>query len=172
MASSTRPVALVTGASSGIGAELARELAKDGHDVVLVARRRETMQALAETLQAEGATVTVIPADLAKAGAGAALVQDLAARGIAIDVLINAAGFGDSGRFDRADPEKIAAMLQVNVVALTELTRFVLPQMVARQRGKVMLVASTAAFQPGPEMAVYYASKAYERSITRAKPTC
>ena len=168
MVSSTRPVALVTGASSGIGAELARELAKDGHDVVLVARRREAMQALAETMQAEGAAVTVIAADLAKAGAVAALVQDLAARGIAIDVLINAAGLGDSGRFDRADPEKIAAMLQVNIVALTELTRLLLPQMVARRRGKVMLVASTAAFQPGPEMAVYYASKAYVLSFGRA----
>src|SRR5271157_1069211 len=101
MVSSTRPVALVTGASSGIGAELARELAKDGPDVVLLARRREAMQALAETLQAEGAAFTVIAADLAKAGAVAALVQDLAARSIAIDVLINAAGLGDSVRFDR-----------------------------------------------------------------------
>jgi short-subunit dehydrogenase len=85
-----------------------------------------------------------------------------------LDVLINAAGLGDSGRFDRAEPEKIAAMLHVNVVALTELTRLVLPQMVARRRGKVMLVASTAAFQPGPEMAVYYASKAYVLSLGRA----
>lgn len=147
-ASSRRPVALVTGASSGIGAELAREAAKDGHDVVLVARRRDAMQTLAEKLEGEGATVTVIPADLGEAGAAAALAQELAVRGIELDVLINAAGLGDSGRFDRAAPETIAAMLQVNVVALTELTRLVLPQMVARQRGKIMLVASTAAFQP------------------------
>ncbi len=168
MASSPRPIALVTGASSGIGAELARELAKDGHDVVLVARRREAMQALAETLKAEGAAVTVLPADLGKAGAAAALAQDLAARGIALDVLINAAGLGDNGRFDRAEPDKIAAMLQVNIVALTELTRLVLPQMLAQRRGKIMLVASTAAFQPGPEMAVYYASKAYVLSLGRA----
>lgn len=168
MASSTRPLALVTGASSGIGAELARELAKDGHDLVLVARRREAMQALAETLKAEGAAITVMAADLAKPGAAAALAQDLAARGMAIDVLINAAGLGDSSRFDRADAEKIAAMLQVNVVALTELTRLVLPQMLARRRGRIMLLASTAAFQPGPEMAVYYASKAYVLSFGRA----
>ena len=168
MASSTRPIALVTGASSGIGAELARELAKDGHDLVLVARRREAMQALAETLKAERAAVTIIPADLGKAGAAAALVQELAARGMTIDVLINAAGLGDSSRFDRADPEKIAAMLQVNIVALTELTRLVLPQMLARRRGRIMLLASTAAFQPGPEMAVYYASKAYVLSFGRA----
>ena len=168
MVSATRPIALVTGASSGIGAELARELAKDGHDLVLVARRREAMQALAETLKAEGVAITIIAADLGKAGAAAALTQELAARGIALDVLINAAGLGDSGRFDGAEPEKIAAMLQVNVVALTELTRLLLPQMLARQRGKVMLVASTAAFQPGPEMAVYYASKAYVLSLGRA----
>ncbi len=168
MVSSTRPIALVTGASSGIGAELARELAKDGHDLVLVARRREAMEALAETLKAEGAAATIIAADLGEAGAAAALAQELAARGIALDVLINAAGLGDSGQFDRADPQKIAAMLQVNVVALTELTQLLLPQMVARRRGKVMLVASTAAFQPGPEMAVYYASKAYVLSLGRA----
>src|SRR5208282_114952 len=158
-----------TGASSGIGAELARELAKDGHDLVLVARRREAMEALAEKLKADGAAVTIIAADLAKAGAAAALAQELAARGVVLDVLINAAGLGDSGRFDRADPEKIAAMLHVNVVALTELTRLVLPQMVARRRGKVMLVASTAAFQPGPEMAVYYASKAEPRPGDRLR---
>ena len=102
-----------------------------------------------------------IAADLGKAGAAAALAQDLALRGIALDMLINAAGLGDGGRFDRADPEKIAVILQVNIVALTELTRLILPQMVARGRGKILLVASTAAFQPGPGMAVYYASKAY-----------
>ncbi len=168
MVFATRPIALVTGASSGIGAELAREAAKDGHDLVLVARRREAMEALAEKLKADGAAVTIIAADLAKAGAAAALAQELAARGVVLDVLINAAGLGDSGRFDRAEPEKIAAMLHVNVVALTELTRLVLLQMVARRRGKVMLVASTAAFQPGPEMAVYYASKAYVLSLGRA----
>jgi len=134
---------------------------------VLVARRREATQALAETLKAAGAVVTIIPADLSKAGAAAAVVQDLNARGIALDALINAAGLGDSGRCDRADPEKIAAMLQVNVVALTELTRLVLPQMVARRRGKVMLVAATTALQPGSEMAVYYASKACVLSFGR-----
>lgn len=163
-----RPIALVTGASSGIGAALARELAKDGHDLVLVARRREPMQALADALEATGAAATIITSDLATAGAAAALTQEIEARGIALDVLIAAAGFGDSGRFDRLDPGRIAAMLQVNVVGLTELTRLVLPQMVARRRGRVMLVASTAAFQPGPQMAVYYASKAYVLSLGQA----
>ena len=149
-----RPIALVTGASSGIGADLAREAARDGHDLVLVARRREAMETLAAELKTTGAAATIIPADLNKPGAAAALMQDVDARGIVLDVLINAAGFGDNERFDRADSAKLAAMLQVNVVALTELTRLVLPGMVARRRGRVMLVASTAAYVPGPRMAV------------------
>jgi uncharacterized protein len=165
---SARPVALVTGASSGIGAALAREAAKHGYDLVLVARRREPMQALATELNAGGADVTVIAADLGQAGAAAALVKILEQRGIVVDLLINNAGLGDNGRFDRADPQRIASMLQVNIVALTELTRLVLPTMVARRRGKIMLVASTAAFQPGPGMAVYYASKSYVLSFGQA----
>jgi short-subunit dehydrogenase len=163
-----RPIALVTGASSGIGAALVRELARDGHDLVLVARRREPMQALADEIEAIGAATTIITSDLATAGAAAALMQEIEARGIALDVLIAAAGFGDSGRFDRLGPDRIAAMLQVNIVALTELTRLVVPAMVARRRGRVMLVASTAAFQPGPRMAVYYASKAYVLRLGQA----
>ena len=89
-------------------------------------------------------------------------------RGLVIDTLINNAGVGDTGRFDQADPEKISSMLLVNIVALTELTRLILPKMVARRRGKIMLLASTAAFQPGPEMAVYYATKSYVLSFGRA----
>jgi short-subunit dehydrogenase len=165
---SARPTALVTGASSGIGAELAREAARDGHDLVLVARRREPMQALAAELNATGAEITVISADLGKPGGAASLMQVVESRGLAIDMLINNAGLGDSGRFDHADPGKVAAMLNVNVVALTELTRLVLPGMVARRRGRIMLVASTAAFVPGPGMAVYYASKAYVLSFGEA----
>jgi uncharacterized protein len=168
MAESTRPVALVTGASSGIGAALAREAAKDGHDVVLVARRREPMEALAAELKTAGAEVTVVAADLAKAGAADALMKTVDERGLVVDTLINNAGLGDMGRFDQSDPEKISAMLQVNVVALTELTRLLLPKMVARRRGRIMLVASTAAFQPGPGMAVYYATKSYVLSLGRA----
>jgi hypothetical protein len=95
-------------------------------------------------------------------------MENVAERGLAIDTLINNAGLGDTGRFDQEDPERILSMLQVNVVALTELTRLVLPQMVARKRGKVMLLASTAAFQPGPGMAVYYATKSYILSFGRA----
>lgn len=168
MAGSTRPVALVTGASAGIGAALAREAANDGHDLVLVARRRGSMEALAAEFESTGAEVTVIPADLGTAGAAAALMETIEQRGLSIDTLINNAGVGDAGRFDQEPPERILSMLQVNVVALTELTRLVLPQMVARKRGRVMLLGSTAAFQPGPGMAVYYATKSYVLSFGRA----
>jgi len=163
---STRPLALVTGASSGIGANLARELAKDGYDLILSARRVAPMQALAEELV--GANTTIIASDLSQTGAAAALVRDIETRGLAVDVLINAAGFGAHGRFDQSDPLRVSEMLQVNVMALTELTRMMLPPMVARGKGKVMLVASTAAFQPGPQMAVYCASKTYVLSFGEA----
>lgn len=168
MQGNARPLALVTGASSGIGANLARELAKDGHDLILVARRIEPMRALAAELKADGANSTIIAADLSRPGAAAALAQDIKTRGLAVDVLINAAGLGASGRFDESDPVRVGEMLQLNVVALTELTRLLLPDMVAKRRGKVMLVASTAAFQPGPQMAVYCASKAYVLSFGEA----
>jgi short-subunit dehydrogenase len=96
------------------------------------------------------------------------LMKIVEERGLVIDTLINNAGFGDTGRFDQEDTERIFSMLQVNVVALTELTRFLLPQMVARKRGKVMLLASSASFLPGPGMAVYYATKSYVLSFGRA----
>jgi short-subunit dehydrogenase len=159
----------VTGASSGIGAELAREVAKDGHDLVLVPRRPEPMQGLAAELHAAGTEITVISTDLGKPGGAAELMKIIDGRGIVIDVLINNAGVGDAGRFDQEDPAKIAAMLQVNIVALTEPTRLVLPKMVARGRARIMLLSSTAGFQPGPGMAVYYATKAYVRSRQRQR---
>jgi short-subunit dehydrogenase len=168
MKSNARPLALVTGSSSGIGANLARELAKDGHDLVLSARRVEPMQVLAEELKAVGANSTIIAADLSTSGAAAALVRDIETRALTVDVLINAAGLGANGRFDQSDPLRVSEMLQVNVVALTELTRMLLPPMVARGKGKVMLLASTAGFQPGPQMAVYCASKAYVLSFGEA----
>jgi len=168
MTSVRRPLALVTGASSGIGADLARELARDGHDLVLAARRVEPMQALAQELAVHGAGSTVLAADLAQPGAAARLANEIAGRGLTVDVLINNAGLGANGRFDESEPARNAEMLQVNVVALTELTRLLLPGMVARRRGRVMLVASTAGFQPGPQMAVYCASKAYVLSLGEA----
>ena len=163
-----RPCALVTGASSGIGAALARELARDGHDLVLAARSLSPMESLAAELRALGATATVIAADLAQPGAAAALVADIAGRGIELDVLVNNAGLGAFGRFERVDPARDGEMIQVNIVALTELTRAVLPAMQGRRRGKIMLVASTASFLPCPNMAVYAATKAYVRSFGEA----
>jgi len=163
-----RPLALVTGASAGIGAELARELAGHGHDLVLTARRVAPMQALADELGRTGAEATVIACDLSRPGAALALAEDLAGRGLEIDVLINNAGLGAAGRFARMDPGRLGEMLQVNVVALTELTRLLLPGMVDRGYGRILLVASVAGFQPGPHMAAYFASKAYVLSLGEA----
>jgi len=168
MNTSNRPVALVTGASSGIGAALARELANHGHDLMLSARSVAPMEALAVELRGLAAAVSVIPADLAQPGASAALVADLAARGIEIEVLVNNAGLGAMGGFARIDAGRNAEMLQVNIVALTELTQALLPAMLARGRGRIMLVASTASFIPCPNMAVYGATKAYVRSFGEA----
>ncbi len=163
-----RNLALVTGASSGIGAELARELVRHGHDVVLTARRAPELEALAAELRAAGAVATVVPKDLGVPGAARELALELDARGLQVDVLINNAGFGDVGAFVREDPDRIDAMLQLNVVALTALTRALLPGMVARGHGRVMLVSSTAGFLPGPNMAAYCASKAYVLSLGEA----
>ena len=164
-----RPLALVTGASAGIGADLARELARDGYDLVLVARHEAPMHTLAEELAAHGACTTVIAANLGVSDAASRLVADLERRGLAaLDVLVNNAGFGDYASFQRAEPTRLSEMLQVNIVALTELTRDFLPGMVARRRGRVLLVGATAGFFPGPGAAVYHATKAYVLSLGEA----
>jgi len=168
MESSKRPIALVTGASSGIGAALARELARHGHDLVLSARRLAPMEALADELHGRGAAATAIARDLSVPGGAAALVAELEARGIAVDMLVNNAGLGAFGRFDRSDPQRIGQMLNVNIGALTELTHALLPGMLARRRGQIVLVASTVSFLPVPGMAVYAATKAYVRSFGEA----
>jgi hypothetical protein len=161
MTAANRPLALVTGASGGIGADLARELARDGHDLILAARSVEPMHALAEEIKGNGATCTVLAADLSQPEAAAGLAAEIESRGLAIDVLINNAGLGANGPFDDSDLTRIREMVLVNVLALTELTRLLLPGMVSRRRGRIMLVGSTAGFQPGPHMAVYCATKAY-----------
>jgi short-subunit dehydrogenase len=168
MTSTRRQLALVTGASSGIGGDLARELARDGHDLVLSARTVAPMETLAAELKTHGANSTVIAGDLSRPGAAAELASEIESRDLAIDVLVNNAGLGAIGRIDQIDPQRIGEMLHVNVVALTQLTRLLLPGMIARRHGKVLLVASTASFQPGPRMAVYFATKAYVLSLGEA----
>jgi short-subunit dehydrogenase len=162
-----RPLALVTGASSGIGRELARILAREGHDLVLVARREAELTELAdEVASSYGASARVVPVDLAESDAASQVVKAIGETDV--DVLVNNAGFGGHGRFTETGREHELRMLAVNVVCLTDLTKLLLPGMVARGRGRVLNVASTAAFQPGPFMAVYYASKAYVLSLSQA----
>src|ERR1043165_4656728 len=161
-----KETALITGASSGIGLDLARLFAKDGRAVVLVARSGGKLRELAAELERDcGVKAHVIALDLAQPHAAQALVQRLP---VAIDVLVNNAGFGVTGAFVETDLAKELEMIQVNIVALTEPTKLLLPPMVARRRGRVLNVASTAAFQPGPLMAVYYATKAYVLSFSEA----
>ena len=158
----TRETVLITGASAGLGVEFARLFAADGSDLVLVARREDRLRALADELTARhGITAKTLAADLAAPGAASALAERLAAEGLEIDVLVNNAGFGARGPIAEIDADRQAAMVRLNVGALTELTRALLPGMLARGRGGVLNVASMAAFQAGPYMAVYYATKAY-----------
>lgn len=165
----TKQTALVTGASSGIGAVFARELARRGAGVVLVARRADRLAALAaELTAAHGVTATPVAADLVKPGAARALADDLALREITVDVLVNNAGFGTHGRFTDQDPARLTDSITLNVTALVELTRIFLPAMVERDRGAVVNVASTAGFQPLPYFAVYGATKAFVLSFTEA----
>jgi hypothetical protein len=157
-------VTLVTGASSGIGELLAREAARRGHALALTARRGDRLQALADELG--GAEVIV--ADLADPAAPAGIAAALTAHGLSVDVLINNAGLGQRGQVATIPLERQLAQVDVNVRALTELTVRLLPAMIARRRGGILNVASTAAFQPGPNMAVYYATKAYVLSFSEA----
>jgi short-subunit dehydrogenase len=163
------PTALVTGASSGIGLELASLAARDRHDVVLVARRRDRLESIGRGLTEEyGVRATILAQDLADPSAPEALAREISERGIAVDVLVNNAGFGLWGFFAETTLARSLEMIQVNVAALTALTRLFLPGMIARRSGRILNVASTAAFQPGPLMAVYYATKAYVLSFSEA----
>lgn len=160
--------ALITGASSGIGLELAHLFAFDGYRLVLVARNRAALRSIANELQARySAEVWISPKDLAHPASPLELYQELQESGVVLDVLVNNAGFGARGPFLEIDWNAEAEMLQVNIVALTHLTKLFLPQVRARE-GKLLNVASTAAFLPGPFMAVYYASKAFVLSFTQA----
>jgi hypothetical protein len=164
-----RKYALVTGASSGIGKELAIVLAREGYALVLVARRTEPMKALAEQLQqAHGIPSVVVGADLGTPEGVRTVVREVTERQLEVEVLVNNAGFGLAGPFLELPNEQQLGMIDLNIRALTGLTRELVPAMVARRRGYVLNVASAAAFQPGPLMAVYYASKAYVLSFSNA----
>ena len=159
-----RPVTLVTGASAGLGAEFARQCARRGDEVVLVARRKERLEALA----AEIGNAHFVGVDLAEPGAPENLMAKLAARGLLVETLINNAGFGLAGKFTHLPLERQREMLDLNIGTLTALCHLVLPAMRERRQGAILNVASTGAFQAGPGIAVYFATKAYVLSFTEA----
>jgi len=157
-------VALVTGASAGLGVEFARQLSRRGHRLVLVARRKDRLEQLAKEL----GNARAVAIDLSKGDAAARLMADVEANGEIVGLLVNNAGFGLIGRFAELDAKRERQMIDLNVGALTELCRAVAPAMIERKSGAILNVASTAAFQPGPKMAVYFATKAFVLSLTEA----
>jgi short-subunit dehydrogenase len=160
---------LITGASGGIGYELAKLFARDHFNLVLVARSSDKLNQVAAELQSQfGVIAKSVALDLASANAPKFLFDRLQREGIAVDVLVNNAAFGGFGEFASMPEEEILGQIHLNIAALTHLTRLFLPAMLARRSGKIMNVASTAAFQPGPLMAVYYATKAYVLSFSEA----
>ncbi len=160
--------ALITGASGGIGYELAKLFARDRHNLVLVARSADKLARVATELQTYGVTVKTIALDLALPLSPKFLFDQLQSGRIAIDILVNNAGFGAFGEFVQMPEDEILGQINLNITALTQLTRLFLPEMVQRRSGRIMNVASTAGFQPGPLMAVYYATKAYVISFSEA----
>jgi uncharacterized protein len=157
-----RRTALITGASFGIGLELARIFAREGHNLVLVARSADRLRQLASDLEkAHGTRSLILAIDLTEPGAAAYLLDQTTRADIQVDVLVNNAGFGQFGFFAESDLEVCLQQIQLNVTTLTHLTRLYLPGMIERRHGRILNVASTAAFQAGPLMAVYYATKAY-----------
>lgn len=164
-----RPTALVTGGSGGIGLELAKVLARNDFDLVLVARKRDTLEAAAGQLEGKfDVKAHVFAADLRRLDAPQAIFDFLQNENIPIEALINNAGFGLGGEFSEIEIQRELEMIQVNISALTHLTKLFLPPMIKRKSGRVLNVASTAAFQAGPLMAVYYATKAYVLSFSEA----
>jgi uncharacterized protein len=161
--------ALVTGASSGIGLELTKLFAKDEYSLVLVSRNHDALSKLGEELRKQNdVPITLIAKDLSVSSTPEEIYNELEEHAIQVDVLVNCAGLGASGFFSEIDPTTEASMIEVNVIALTKLTRLFLKGMLKRRRGGILNVASTAAFQPGPLMAVYYATKAYVLSFSEA----
>lgn len=161
--------ALITGASSGIGRELAEVFAKEAWNLILVARSVESLVSLKKQLESQyGIDVKVIPKDLSVEESCEELFSEIQADALKVEVLVNNAGHGDYGLFHQTSWARDRSMIQVNMLALTKLTKLFLPNMIREQRGYILNVASTAAFQAGPYMAVYYATKAYVLSFTEA----
>jgi uncharacterized protein len=161
--------ALITGASGGIGYELAKLFARDRYNLVLVARSADRLNQVASELQGRfGVAVKTVALDLAAAPAPQFLFDQLQREQVAVDVLVNNAGFGGFGEFAQMPEQEILGQIHLNITALTHLTRLFLPPMLSRRSGRIMNIASTAAFQPGPLMAVYYATKAYVLSFSEA----
>lgn len=161
--------ALITGGSNGIGKELAELFSKDGFDLILAARNKEHLDTTAKELEAKYKnTVVTIPIDLAAPDAAQSLFAAVKKKNVEVDVLVNNAGFGSGGKFWETDIKKETEEIHLNTLTLTMLTKLFLPQMIARKSGKVLNVASIAAFLPGPLMAVYYATKAYVLSFSIA----
>ena len=160
---------LITGASSGIGLELAKVFAQHGHPVVLVARSTEKLEQLARELRFNSnVRAEVIAVDLIRPGAPDQIIEALRRRNLTVDILVNNAGFGERGPYAELDMRRQLDMIQVNITAVAHLTRLVLPGMIQRNTGGILNVASTAAFQAGPNMAMYYATKAFVLSFTEA----
>ena len=159
-----KKVALITGASAGLGVEFARQLSERGHRLVLAARRKDRLEGLAKDL----GNARAVAIDLSKANAAAKLMADVKDAGEEVEILVNNAGFGLIGRFAELDTKRLRQMIDLNVGTLTDLCRAVAPQMIAHKSGGILNVASTAAFQPGPKMAVYFATKAFVLSLTEA----
>ena len=161
--------ALVTGASYGIGLDLAECFAKDGYNLILTARSADALKAAADKLAAQyKVSVAAIPLDLGTPGGGTALAKEIAAKGLAVDVLVNNAGYGIAGGMAESKADEQLGMVDLNVRALLELTQIYWPSMLKNKRGGLINVASTAAFQPGPLMATYYATKAFVLSLSEA----
>lgn len=160
----TAGVALITGASAGLGVEFARQLSARGKRLILVARRKDRLDALASELE----NARAVEADLSLPGAADRLMAEIAASGEHVDLLVNNAGFGLAGRFAKLDAKRQRQMIDLNCGALVELAHAVLPSMIDRKSGEILNVASTAAFQPGPGMAVYFATKAFVLSFSEA----
>lgn len=162
-------IALITGASVGIGRELARIFAENGYDLVLIARNVEQLQTVAAECESVGKIkARVLPKDLSLPNAAQEIFDELKRDSVGVDVLVNNAGFGNYGPFADVGLDADLRLLQVNVVALTALTKLFLPEMLARRSGRIMNVASMAAFQAGPLMSTYYASKAYVLHFSEA----